>query len=155
MSKQHSTCLPEAPQNLFFCAAVEDGATASSRSSTSKNAASRANCPGTRWPEDPQKGGAKRRREERSGRESSAPRSGSNFFNRDLDMLLLCQQRRVNIFKSFSLCTPATSGFITVASCHYFQISPSPANSANKFARRDRRSPSSGHLSRVPILTSG
>jgi hypothetical protein len=54
VSKQHSTCLPEAPQNLFFCAAVEDGATASSRSSTSKNAASRANCPGTHWPEDPQ-----------------------------------------------------------------------------------------------------
>src|SRR5208283_2890651 len=46
VSKQHSTCLPEAPQNLFFCAAVEDGATASSRSWTSKNAASRANCPG-------------------------------------------------------------------------------------------------------------
>ena len=39
------------------------------------------------------KEGARRRREQRSGRESSAPRSGSNFFNRNLDMLLLCQQR--------------------------------------------------------------
>jgi len=38
---------------LFFCAAVEDGATASSHSSTSKNEASRPNGPGTRLPEDP------------------------------------------------------------------------------------------------------
>jgi hypothetical protein len=52
------TRLPEDPQNLFFCAAVEDGATASSRSSTSKNEASRANRPGTRLPEDPQNAGA-------------------------------------------------------------------------------------------------
>jgi hypothetical protein len=39
------SCLTEDSQNLFFCAAVEDGATASSRSSTSKNEASRANRP--------------------------------------------------------------------------------------------------------------
>ncbi|MGO9689974.1 MAG: hypothetical protein ACLP2X_15720 [Syntrophobacteraceae bacterium] len=39
----------------FFCAAVEDGATASSCSSTSQNEASRANRPGTRLPEDPEK----------------------------------------------------------------------------------------------------
>ena len=41
------------PCTKSFCAAVEDGATASSRSSTSKNEASRANRPGTRLPEDP------------------------------------------------------------------------------------------------------
>ena len=30
-------------------------------------------------------------------------------------MFLFFQQRRVNIFKSFSSCTPTSSGFVTVA----------------------------------------
>ncbi len=45
VSKQHSTCLPEAPQNLQsrpYPAIILRGF-----------AASRANCPGTHWPEDP------------------------------------------------------------------------------------------------------
>ncbi|MGO9374432.1 MAG: hypothetical protein ACLQBD_20370, partial [Syntrophobacteraceae bacterium] len=52
------TCLAKDPRNLFFCAAVEDGATASSRSLTSKNEASRTNRPGTRMPEDPKLSGS-------------------------------------------------------------------------------------------------
>ena len=72
VSKQHSTCLPEAPQNLFFCAAVEDGATASSR--LRDFAASRANCPGTHWPEDPKERGCyKKLREKGLVLQSEAP----------------------------------------------------------------------------------
>ena len=48
VSKQHSTCLPEAPQNPqsrpYSAIILRDFA------------ASRANCPGTHWPEDPERG---------------------------------------------------------------------------------------------------
>jgi hypothetical protein len=153
VSKQHSTCLPEAPQNSFFCAyrfsfappwktalpllrvlrrqktrlrvqtvQVRIGRKAHKTCSFAPTASLLRRrgrrryrffaffdvkkrgfaCKLSRYAlaGRPSKGGAKRRREQRSGRESSAPRSKSNFLNRNLDMLLLCQQRRVNIFKS-------------------------------------------------------